>query len=63
MEIKNTIIFLDLMTLILSILWVFFSISKGIDWFELIFVYFYYTLILVTLILNLVVLNKKTEER
>jgi len=62
MDIKKAIIFLNIIALIMSIVWVLFSMLKGIDWFELIFVYFYYILILITLILNLIVLNRKERK-
>jgi len=56
---RNVLIFLDFTVLVMSISWAFYSLLRGIDWVELVYLYVYYILITFTLILNLILLFEK----
>lgn len=53
MALRANIILLDLILLILSIIWMSFSLIRGIDWIELSYVYVYFILVFVSQLLNL----------
>ena len=59
MTLKANIILLDLILLILSVIWISFSLVRGIDWIELSYVYVYFILVFVSQLLNLKLLLAK----
>lgn len=55
---KKTVIFLDMVLLVMTASWILFGISKGIDGIELIYNYIYVVIAMIATLLNIKIINK-----
>ena len=59
MNVKSTVIFLDMVLIIMTASWVLFGISKGLDKIEIAYNYVYVVVALLTAILNIILIKNK----
>lgn len=62
MNLRKSIIALDLVLLIMSITWTLYTLVRGIDWIEMIYIYVYFILVFIGSILNLKILIKINKD-
>lgn len=57
--VEKTVIFLDMVLLVMTCSWILFGITKGIDFIESIYNYIYVLVAIVTSILNIILIRRK----
>ena len=62
MNLRKSTIVLDLVLLIMSIIWILYTLIRGIDWIELAYIYIYFILVFIGLVLNLKILIKINKD-
>ncbi len=62
MNLRRSTIVLDLVLLIMSIIWTLYTLVRGIDWIELIYIYVYFILVFIGLVLNLKILIRMDKD-